>query len=253
MVTLKGLCAAAFPILVALAPPLRADEPAAAAPVVVELFTSQGCNTCPPADAYLGELTRRAGVLPLAFHVDYWNYIGWTDPFSRPWSSERQRGYMKSLRQPYVYTPQIVVDGAAQAIGSERGAVDALIRAAAAKPSAHPSLALRWREDGALVVDVGAADPANIIPPPSDAAVLWLIGFARPQSTDVLRGENQGKTLTNYDAVRTYRRLGAWIGWAEEFVVPANQTATLGDGGAVVLLQAPEIGPILTAAEIAAR
>src|SRR5215469_8529565 len=94
-----------------------ADE--RAAPVVVELFTSQGCNSCPPADAYLGELARRPELLTLGFHVDYWNYIGWTDPFARHWATQRQRGYMQSLNQRYVYTPQMVVNGASQGVGSE--------------------------------------------------------------------------------------------------------------------------------------
>ncbi len=104
--------------LVAAAVPARAaDRP----PIVVELFTSQGCNSCPPADAYLGALTKRPGLLPLAFHVDYWNYIGWADPFARPWAASRQRAYQKSLNERFVYTPQIVVNGAMQGVGSERG------------------------------------------------------------------------------------------------------------------------------------
>jgi hypothetical protein len=97
--------------LVLLAAPALAEE---RSPVVVELFTSQGCNSCPPADTFLGELAQRPALLALAFHVDYWNYIGWTDPFARPWATARQRGYQKSLKERFVYTPQMVVDGAAQ-------------------------------------------------------------------------------------------------------------------------------------------
>src|ERR1700691_1636099 len=144
-------------------------------PVVVELFTSQGCNSCPPADKFLGELAKRPGVLALAFHVDYWNYIGWTDPFGKPWSSARQRSYMKSLHQPYVYTPQMVVNGAAQGIGSERDTIATLIHAAAEMRPPHPSLTLHRREDGALLVDVGEGKS-----PEKEPATLWLIGFARP-------------------------------------------------------------------------
>ena len=226
--------------LLALAAPAGADE---RPPIVVELFTSQGCNSCPPADAYLGELTQRPGLLPLAFHVDYWNYIGWDDPFARPWSSARQKGYQKSLNERFVYTPQIVVNGVAQGIGSERATIEGLLRAAAAAPPLpHPDLTLRRRRDGALIVDVGAGES-----PPRAPADIWLIGFDRMHHTQVLRGENEGQTLTDYHTVRFYRRIGAWPGWALELVVPASDAAALGDGAVAVLLQTAGLGPILTA------
>src|SRR5579872_2649830 len=195
--------------LVLLAVPAPAQE---RRPIVVELFTSQGCNSCPPADAYLAELTQRPGLLTLAFHVDYWNYIGWTDPFARPWATARQKAYQKSLNERFVYRPQIVVNGAAQAIGSEREAVEGLLRAASAQAlPPHPSLALRWREDGALLVEVGAGDS-----PPESPADIWLVGFDKWQRTQVLRGENEGQTLTDYHPVRSYGRIGAWPGWSLE-------------------------------------
>src|SRR4051812_11073686 len=86
-------------------------------PVVVELFTSQGCSSCPPADEYLGELTRRKDVIPLAFHVDYWNYIGWVDPYATKEMTQRQKDYARALNQRYVYTPEMVVNGAAYEVG----------------------------------------------------------------------------------------------------------------------------------------
>jgi hypothetical protein len=219
-------------------------------PVVVELFTSQGCNSCPPADAFFGELARRPDLLTLAFHVDYWNYIGWTDPFAKPWATARQRAYQQSLKERFVYTPQIVVNGAAQAIGSERGTIEALIHAATddTKTPLHPDLALRWREDGALLVEVGAGDS-----PPRSPADIWLIGFDRQHETQVLRGENEGQTLTDYHAVRSYRRVGAWPGWSLELVVPPDQVASVGDGGVAVLVQTAGVGPVLAAATIAPR
>jgi hypothetical protein len=217
-------------------------------PIVVELFTSQGCNSCPPADAYLGELARRPGILAFAFHVDYWNYIGWTDPFGRPWSSTRQRGYQKSLNERFVYTPQIVVNGAAQGIGSERDTIEGLLRAATAvPPRPHPELTLHRRPDGALIVDVGAGQS-----PPQAPADIWLIGFDRMHNTQVLRGENEGQTLTDYHPVRAYRRIGAWPGWALELVVPASETEALGDEVAV-LVQTAGLGPILTASVLTER
>jgi hypothetical protein len=225
------------------APGAAEDRP----PVVVELFTSQGCNSCPPADALLGELNRRPDLLALAFHVDYWNYIGWVDPFAKPWAAGRQRSYQKSLKERFVYTPQMVVNGATQGVGSERDTVEGLIRAAGETSRPHPTLALRWRSDGALLVDVGDGES-----PVKEPATLWLVGFDQPHTTKVLRGENEGQTLTDYQAVRSYKRIGGWPGWALELVVPAADVKTLGNGGIAVLLQAEGTGPILAAARIAA-
>src|SRR5215831_16018900 len=98
-----------------------------AGPVLVELFTSQGCSSCPPADQLLGELARRPDVVAIGFHVDYWDYIGWKDPYAGPWATKRQRSYAHSLGLHMVYTPQVVVDGGADAVGSDRAAIDRLI------------------------------------------------------------------------------------------------------------------------------
>ncbi len=222
--------------------------PAAAAerePVVVELYTSQGCNSCPPADAYFGELAARHDLLPLAFHVDYWNYIGWTDPFAKPWATARQRGYQKSLNERYVYTPQIVVAGAAQGVGSDRDAIEGLIRTAVAHQSQPLDLELRWREDGALLVEVGAGQSPEKAP-----ADIWLIGYDKPHDTEVLRGENAGRTAVDYQAVRNYRRIGGWPGWSLELVVPHDEVQGLGTGGVAVLVQAAGLGPVLAARRI---
>lgn len=216
------------------------------APIVVELFTSQGCSSCPPADKYLGELAKRPEILALAFHVEYWNYIGWLDPYSKPWATRRQRDYSVKLNQRFVYTPEIVVQGAADGVGSEPETIEALIRAAAAKRLPHPDLKLRWRDDGALIADLGAGQS-----PPGTPATVWLAGYDRMHTTPVLAGENQGKTAWDHHPVRAFRRLGAWAGWSEELIVPAEEAKTLGDDSAVVLLQLDGTGPILTAATIA--
>jgi hypothetical protein len=188
-------------------------------------------------------------LLTLAFHVDYWNYIGWVDPFARPWATARQRAYQASLKERFVYTPQIVVNGEAQGIGSERDTIEALLKAAPAEAAPlHPDLALRWRADGALLVEVGAGPS-----PPALPADIWLIGYDGAHDTPVLRGENAGRTATDYHPVRTYRRIGAWPGWSLELVVPAADTPSLGDGGIAVLVQAAGVGPVMAAAHIAPR
>jgi hypothetical protein len=217
-------------------------------PVVVELFTSQGCSSCPPADAYLGELAKRPDLLALAFHVEYWNYIGWVDPFAKPWATRRQHDYMSKLHTRYIFTPEIVVNGATEGIGSERNAIEPLIHAAAMDTAPHPELTLLWRADGALVVDVGEGHS-----PPDEPAVLWLLGYDGLHETKVLRGENEGQTLADHHAVRSFRKLGAWLGWSEQLIVPADEARTLGDSGIAVLLQAAGSGPIISAAQIDQR
>lgn len=219
----------------------RADD----APVVVELFTSQGCSSCPPADKYLGELAKRPDLLALAFHVEYWNYIGWTDSYSKPWATQRQRNYQAALKLRYVYTPEMVINGAAEGVGSEPATIEPLIRAAEAERAPHPSLTLRWRDDGALLADIGQGKS-----PADEPATLWLVGFDNMHTMAVTSGENEGKTAWDHHPVRSFRRLGSWAGWSEELIVPPEEAKSLGDYGAAVLLQQNGSGPILTAASI---
>jgi hypothetical protein len=211
--------------------------PAAAGerPVVVELFTSQGCSSCPPADAYLAELARRDNVLALSFHVDYWNYIGWKDPFSSAWATERQREYGRTLAQRYVYTPEMVVDGAAHAVGSNRAEVEGLI--AAARRRDGPPLGVA-REGEALRVSIGAG---------AGSGTLLLVRFEREHVTKIARGENGGRTLRNAHVVREIRRLGEWQG------TPLTVEISAPEGDAAILLQAAGHGRMLAAARIQAR
>jgi hypothetical protein len=223
------------------AAPALADD----SPIVVELFTSQGCSSCPPADKYLGQLAKRPGVLALAFHVEYWNYIGWVDPYSKPWATRRQRQYETTLKLRYIYTPEIVVQGTAEGVGSEPGVIEPLIRSAETNRPPHPDLGLHWRGDGALVADIGASR-AEVTAP----ATLWLVGFDKMHTMPVTAGENQGLTSWDHHPVRSFRRLGDWNGTAEQLVVPADEAKHLGEYAAV-LLQVNGNGPILTAASLA--
>jgi hypothetical protein len=217
--------------------PAHAEEAAPSAPVVVELFTSQGCSSCPPADAYLGKLARQPGILALGFHIDYWNYIGWTDPYSLALSAERQRAYAQHLGLHYVYTPQMVIDGATEGVGSEPGKIEPLLRAAAHRAQAAPVLALERRSDGGLHIHIGAGKIA-------DAATLWLVGFEREHETKILRGENEGATAHDYHIVRSFAAIGRWDGKSVDLDVPA--TTASGDDAAL-LLQVGGTGPIVAA------
>jgi hypothetical protein len=216
-----------------------ADESANAdAPVVVELFTSQGCNSCPPADAFLGELAQRSDLIALAFHVDYWNYIGWKDPFSSPEATQRQRDYAQSLGLSSVYTPQMVIDGSFDAVGSDRGKVNGAIATASQRKKIPVSIAAS--PAGGWLVTIPAADI-------DQPATVWLAIYDRQQTTPVRRGENAGKTLTDHNIVREFRSIGRWNGTTLDLPLDVGAT-DLAKRGFAVLVQAGTSGPILGAA-----
>jgi len=171
-------------------------------PAVVELFTSEGCSSCPPAEAYIGELAQQANVLALAFHVDYWDDLGWRDRFEMPEAVQRQRAYAKTLHLASVYTPQIVVDGRSDFVGSDRAAIGAAL----SQSRAGIALDVAVR-DGAIEIDVGAADGA-------DPGEVLLISYERRAVSAIGRGENAGRTLAEFNIVRSLQSLGTWNGQA---------------------------------------
>jgi hypothetical protein len=209
---------------------------AAERPVVVELFTSQGCSSCPPADAYLRELTKdRRDVLALAFHVTYWDRLGWKDPFSLPAATQRQDVYGHRFGDGS-YTPEIVVDGAASMVGSDRRDVGSAIENA--KRNGRTAAAVSVSKSGEQVsIQVGAGNGSGKI---------LLIGFDREHTTAVGRGENSGRTLTEANVVRSIRSVGQWSGAA----LRVNEPFPEGQDVAVVL-EGPD-GQIIGAARLVA-
>lgn len=210
---------------------------AADRPVLIELFTSQGCNSCPPADALLGELARRPGVLALAFHVDYWNGLGWSDPFSSKLATARQNDYAQRLGKRSIYTPQLVVDGAEDAVGSDRAGIDTLIAAARRRDATGPTIEAATDAAGKRVVRLGGGVAAR--------ATVWLAGYDRSRVTPVGRGENGGRTLTEYQVVRSLVRLGDWTGAAAQYDLP-----DIGAEGAILFVQPDRPGPMLAAEDV---
>ena len=197
-------------------------------PVVVELFTSEGCSSCPPADAYLTALSGRRDVLPLAFHVTYWNSLGWRDPFSFEGATSRQAGYAARLGGGS-YTPEMVVDGRRGLVGSERGDVASAIEAArgAAAESAPVQVGRGGR---GLTISVGAGQGRGRI---------LLIGFDPRHETRIGRGENSGRTLLESNIVRSMRAIGQYDGRPVELSEPrgAGQDAAViieGNDGRIV-------------------
>jgi hypothetical protein len=209
------------------------------APVVVELFTSEGCSSCPPADALLGELARRPSVVPLAFHVDYWDYIGWKDPYASPAFTQRQHDYVAALGLHMPYTPQMVVDGRTDVVGSEQGDVEAAI----GKAAAQPKLAISIEKDG---TSYRAVIPASDTAPPGGPATVWLALFDSQRETRVARGENGGRTLKEYNIVRAWRQIGSWDGHA--LSLPLSMPANANPGSCAIIVQSGRVGPILGAA-----
>lgn len=212
----------------------------AEAPVVVELFTSQGCSSCPPADAYLGDLAKRRDVLALALHVDYWDYIGWKDRFASPVTTQRQRAYAHALRQRMVYTPQMVVDGAQEAVGSNRSEVEALIAAARSRPKlpisfSRDSTGLDW-------VEVGDGPK-----PESGSATVYIALYDGRQETRIDRGENAGATLTEFNVVRELKPIGRWTGERVRLPIEIEETDENYEACAVIV-QEGDAGPVLGAA-----
>ena len=216
-----------------------AAEPAVVSPVVVELFTSQGCSSCPPADALLTELAGRPDVVALSLHVDYWDYIGWKDPYASPQYTARQQRYAETLHLRYVYTPQIVVDGRANVVGSHRAEVLEAI-AAAAKRDRPIDIIFSTRHGGTVIIPEG--------PAPDEGATVWLAVYDREHVTEIKRGENAGHKLRNANVVRSFERLGTWTGARLEIPLDLAGARARGRDGCAVIVQQGRAGPVLAAA-----
>lgn len=229
--------------------------------VVVELFTSQGCSSCPPADAFLAELAERKGLLVLSYHVDYWNYMGWKDPFSSPQMTQRQRAYVQELGQRYVFTPQMVVDGRAHAEGAARTRIEALL--VDARKEIDKKLPIRVSRAGLNEVKVGlpaarpmadkdkkAMDPAATAKPKMKTGILWLVAYDDNHTTEIGKGENRGRTLSYHNVVRSMKQVATWEGKPTDLVVNIAEEIAAGYNNCAVLLQAGEGGRILAAAKL---
>ncbi len=227
--------------LAALVFAVSAVQRAAADPVVVELYTSQGCSACPPADELLDELADRDDVIALSLHVDYWDYLGWRDIHARKEFTKRQMAYRDSVGARSLYTPQMVVQGAAQLVGSRRDEVNAAI----SRAESH--------EDGAQVVlrpvDGMMKIEAEITPlgPADGPCSIWLVSYETPPPMEIEGGENAGQTIVYRNVVRSWMRMGMWDG-----ARPVRFTAPVPEGakGLAVILQSGKVGPIVGAAKI---
>jgi hypothetical protein len=206
-------------------------------PVVVELFTSQGCNSCPPADRLLGELADREDVLPLSFHVTYWDRLGWPDTFGLEDSTRRQEAYADWLGEQRVYTPQMMIGGRLDVVGSSRRRVLDAIRLIKNHGPSGPELAIVGER-----LSVGAGEEVD--------AVIWLAAFDDHHDVAIERGENRGRTLRYHHVVRELTRLAYWRGRAIELDLPVARLSAAGRDGAAILMQRLSDGAILAATRL---
>ncbi|NVJ92905.1 MAG: DUF1223 domain-containing protein [Methylocystaceae bacterium] len=189
---------------------------------VVELFTSQGCSSCPPADAFLGELAMRSDVLALAYHVDYWDYIGWKDIHAQAAFTQRQRQYAQTFNLRYIYTPQMVVSGSFETTGTARRSI---IQAIETQLSKSHDIYLQ-SDNKTLTLDG----------PTQDGAVgVYQVSYHKEVVTEVRRGENRGRTLTDYHIVQDLTKIGQWQGGHMTLALDIN--ALNKEGGHAVFLQ----------------
>ena len=190
---------------------------------VVEIFTSQGCSSCPPADKVFGEVIQQGGVIGLAWHVDYWDYLGWKDTFSSPAATERQRAYARGVGERGVYTPQIIVNGDKVAKNSS------FRQSIASALSGSLPVALDAKvADGSLVVTAGDGD---------GAANLVLVTFDSSQNVPIERGENAGTTVTYRNSVQGVQTIGMWKGKSLTVELPGAEYAPKKGQGCAILLQ----------------
>jgi hypothetical protein len=217
-----------------------ADGPKA----VVELFTSQGCSSCPEADALLGRLAERSDVVALSFPVDYWDYLGWKDTLASPRFTERQKAYKSGLGVQMVYTPMMVVNGLTHVNGSDEAKVQQAIETSA-KSLAATQIPVHISESGShIVIDVGTAQQ----PGPTKEATIWLAQVTNSVAVPIARGENRGKTITYSNVVRELIPVGLWTGPAVTVRLDRPSVARPGTDRCAALLQQGRGGPIIGAA-----
>jgi hypothetical protein len=219
-----GVCA-----IVAIIRPADAAEPRA----VVELFTSQGCSSCPPADRIIGELAKDPSVIALSMPIDYWDYLGWKDTLADARFSARQKAYSQARGDRDVYTPQVVVNGSAHLIGSDRAGIENAIgntKKADGVMSVPVSMTIAGKQ---ITVTVAASGNS----PATAHGEIWICSVSKAIPISVGRGENRGRDLTYYNVVRNLLKVGDWNGSSGSWTVPLENISREGVDAAVVYVQ----------------
>lgn len=208
-------------------------------PVVVELFTAQGCAACPPADAAFAAYAARSDVIALALHVDYWDYLGWEDHFALPELTQRQKDYARAVGDRMVYTPQVVINGLDRLQGTRSADIESLIAARLAEPS-QVALKVSRGALGQVVIE------ATAVPPLAEAPMVQLVRYTPEETVDIERGENAGRSVVYHNIVSDWSLLGHW----DSRIPLALEAMIEGEAETVVILQEAGPGRILAAASL---
>jgi hypothetical protein len=224
--------------------PTQAEHRKDSGTVLLELFTSQGCSSCPPADALLTEYGEKPGVVTLSFSVDYWNYLGWHDTLSSPENSKRQREYAHTRGDGRVYTPQIVVDGITHVNGANAAAVEMAVRNTAMRLKNVRVPVTMHAEGKSLVINIGAAPKTSTM----REGTVWLAIAKEKETVSITRGENRGKEITYSHTVRKLTPIGMWKGEKMTLRLPRKDLLAIG-GCLVAMLQVENTGPVIGVAE----
>lgn len=242
-VAVAGLLCGFFFLLCGAVSPASA-EPNQKIKAVLELFTSQGCSSCPPADRLLGTYQGRDDVIAMSLPVDYWDYLGWKDTLARPENTLRQRAYARNTGSGSVYTPEIVVNGVTHAVGSRRGEIEAAIRRMRDRLADHAvQVRIRATKDKIIIAADAALDSKR-----SASATIWLAILSRDETVAIGRGENHGRNITYFNVVREMKKVGSWDGKAIEIVLPRAEIMRKGQDACAALIQQGKDGPIIGAA-----
>jgi hypothetical protein len=232
-----GICA-----IVAVIRPAHADPRA-----VVELFTSQGCSSCPPADKIIGELAKDPSIIAMSMPIDYWDYLGWKDTLADSRFSARQKAYSRVRGDRDVYTPQAIINGSMHVIGSDRASIDKAI-STTSKEDGVMSIPVTMTQSGKqLTVSVAAANK----PPLAQHGEVWICSISKAIPISIGRGENRGKEITYHNVVRNLLKLGDWNGTSGSWTVPLDSVENDGVDAAVAIVQdgsRDRPGPMLGAA-----
>ena len=198
---------------------------------VIELFTSQGCSSCPPADKLAGELARDPSLIVMSLAIDYWDYLGWKDTLALPGHANRQRAYSKARGDREVYTPQVVVNGVAHTLGSDKSAIEHAIKHTR-KQEGTLSLPLTMSvANDNISISIPAAKDANA------KGEIWLCPITKDVTVSIGKGENTGHTVTYHNVVRRWVKLGDWNGAARDFTVPVRDVTGVGGDTVAVVVQ----------------
>jgi hypothetical protein len=214
---------------------LTSSDVSAEPRAVIELFTSQGCSSCPAADKLAGELARDPSLIVMSLPIDYWDYLGWKDTLALPGHTKRQKAYSKARGDREVYTPQVIVNGVAQVLGSNKEAIEQAI-AQTGKQDGTLSLPLKLSITGDQIsVSVPAAKDSS--DKNDNKGEVWLCPITRNADVAIAKGENSGNTVTYHNVVRRWIKLGDWTGAARTFTVPKQDVTAVGGDAVAVVLQ----------------